>query len=155
MGSRQTRTKAPAQAKNSANPVRAEELRSALELALAEADADERIGPLISATRLRMRFEFPDVGMALNVAGANDDHNLTWSFAEDPGWQPKLELEMNSDVANRYLQGRESLAIAIARGQVRCRGESTIALLYLPAARLICELYRRVIQRDFPDLVMA
>ena len=43
---------------------------------------------------------------------------------------------MSAEVANRYLQGRESLAIAIARGQVRCRGESRAALAYLPAARL-------------------
>ena len=48
---------------------------------------------------------------------------------------------MTAEVANRYLQGRESLAIAIARGQVGCRGVAD-ALLYLPAARLICEPYR-------------
>ena len=59
---------------------------------------------------------------------------------------------MSAEVANRYLQGRESLAIAIARGQVRCRGGSRAALPYLPAARLICEPYRRVVEAEFPDL---
>ena len=62
---------------------------------------------------------------------------------------------MSADIANRYLQGRESLAIAIARGQVRSRGEARAALRYLPAARLICEPYRRVIEADYPDLVAA
>ena len=57
---------------------------------------------------------------------------------------------MDSDVANRYLQGRESLAIAIARGQVAVRGDSRIALLYLPALRLICEPYRRVVETEYP-----
>jgi hypothetical protein len=128
------------------------DFRAALELALAEADADERIGPLIRATKLRLRFEFTDSDLALNLAAGEGDRNLTWSFAKEPGWVPKLELEMDSGVANRYLQGRESLAIGIARGQVRVRGESRVALLYLPAARLICEPYRRVVEADFPEL---
>ncbi|MDX6583738.1 MAG: hypothetical protein QOI10_2922 [Solirubrobacterales bacterium] len=129
-----------------------EQLRAALARTLGEVDADERLGPLIGATRLRMRFEFTDLGMALNVAAADRGHNLTWSFADDPGWPPKLTLMMSSEVANRYLQGAESLAIGIARGQVRWRGDSRTALLYLPAARLIAEPYRRVIEAEYPAL---
>jgi hypothetical protein len=129
-----------------------EQLRAALERTLGEVDADERIGPLIGATRLRMRFEFTDLDMALNVAATEGEHNVTWSFADDPGWSPKLTLRMTSDTANRYLQGRESLAIGIARGQVSCRGDSRTALLYLPAARLICKPYRRVVETEYPAL---
>jgi hypothetical protein len=132
--------------------LRREQLRAALERALGEADTDEQIGPLIGATRLRMRFEFTDLKMALNVAAAEDDHNLAWSFADDPGWRPKLVLRMTSEVANRYLQGRESLAIGIARGQVRCQADSGAALLYLPAARLLTVPYRRVVESDYPAL---
>ena len=130
-----------------------EQLRDALERTLREIDEDERLGPLIGATGLRMRFEFTDLGMALSVAAGGGDRNLTWSFADDPGWASKLTLRMTSDVANRYLQGRDSLAIGLARGQVRCRGDSRTALLYLPAARLLREPYRRVIEADYPALV--
>jgi len=133
---------------------RAEELVAALERALAEADADERVGPLIGATRLRLRFELREPELTVNLAAAEDDHNLTWSFADDPGWSPKLLLRMPAEVANRYLQGRESLAIAIARGQVSCKGESRVALLYLPATRLLCEPYRRVVETEFPALAV-
>ena len=136
--------------------VRPDELRAALDEALAASEADELIGPRIRATGLRMRFDLPDVGIVLYVrAGDEGEPNLVWSFDEAPDWRPRLELEMSAEVANRYLQGRESLAIAIARGQVRCRGESRAALAYLPAARLICEPYRRVIAAGFPDLVAA
>ena len=62
---------------------------------------------------------------------------------------------MPAAVANRYLQGRESLAIAIARGEVSCKGEPRTALLYLPAARLLGEPYRRVVEAEFPALVAA
>ena len=130
----------------------AQDLRAALERALTAVDSDERLGPLIGATRLRMRMEFTDLGTALNVASAEGDHNLVWSFDDDPGWPPKLTLRMTGDVANRYLQGRESLPIAIARGQVHCSGDSRTALLYLPAARLLAEPYRRVVEADYPAL---
>jgi hypothetical protein len=129
-----------------------DEFRAALEQALALADSDERIGPLLAATKLRMRFEFPDAGMQLNIAaGDGEGSNLRWSFAE-VDWPPKLELTMESAVANRFLQGRESLAIAIARGRARYRGESHTALLALPATRLLCEPYREVVREDFPAL---
>ena len=61
---------------------------------------------------------------------------------------------MPAEVANRYLQGRESLAIAIAHGQVSCKGDSRVALLYLPATRLLCEPYRRVVETEFPALAV-
>jgi hypothetical protein len=129
-----------------------EQIRAALDQALREADADDRLGPLIGATGLRMRIELTDLGMAVNVAAADAGRNLTWSFADDPGWSPKLTLLMTSDVANRYLLGRESLAIGIAHGQVRCRADSRTALVYLPAARLIGESYRRVVEAEYPAL---
>ncbi len=135
--------------------VRRAEFRAALEQALSDADADQRIGPVVGATRLRLRFEFTDCDLALNVAAAEHGRNLAWSFDDDPGWAPKLVLEMDSAVANRYLQGLESLAIAIARGEVRLRGESRVALLYLPAARLLCDAYRRAVEADFPALVAS
>jgi hypothetical protein len=132
--------------------VRPVEFRAALDEALARADADPRIGPMIGATKLRLRLVCSDCGLALNIAASDGEHNLTWSFDEHPGWSPKLELEMDAAVANRYLQGRESLAIAIVHGQVRVRGESRTALLYLPATRLLCESYRQVVEVGYPAL---
>ncbi|MGH2950826.1 MAG: hypothetical protein ACRDKX_02130 [Solirubrobacterales bacterium] len=134
--------------------VRPAEFRAALGEALALADADDKVGPLIRAAGLRMRFEFPDAKMVLNLAAASSGkRHIQWSFSDDVGWEPKLELTMSSAVANRYLQGNESLAIAIARGQVHFHGESRVAVLYLPATRLLCEPYRKVIVADYPELV--
>ena len=135
--------------------VRPDEFRAALDEALAVADADDRVGPLIRAAGLRMRFEFPDARMVLNLAAASEAQHIRWSFSDEGDWDPKLELTMSSAVANRYLQGRESLAIAIARGQVRVEGGSRVALLYLPATRLLCEPYRKVVARGYPQLFVA
>jgi hypothetical protein len=131
-----------------------EDFRTALERTLTEADTDEHLGPLLGATRLRMRFEFTDANLGLNLAAGDSGRNLSWSFG-DPAWPPRLVLTMETATANRFLQGAESLPIAIARGHVRCRGESRAALQYLPATRLLAKPYLRVVERDFPDLLVA
>jgi hypothetical protein len=130
------------------------ELREVLERLLRSVDADERVGPLLRAAALRIRFEFPDRNTVLNVRASEEGgSHLSWSFG-DVDWEPRLTLTMESEVANGYLQGRESLPIAIARGKVRPRGESRVALLYLPALRLICEPYRRLIGNSYPHLAL-
>ncbi len=132
----------------------AEDFRAALERALTEAELDDRIRPLICATGMRLRLVFTDIGLELNVAASPDDQRLEWSFGE-VDWEPRLTLEMETEIANRYLLGRESLAIALARRQVRVRGDTRTALLYLPATRRICEPYRRVVESAFPTLAAA
>src|SRR3954454_8654169 len=106
------------------------EFQALLDEVLTDVNADDRAGPVMRATGLRMRFEFPDIGLTLNV-GASDDsgRNLDWTFGKRPPWKPKLELRMDSDLANGYLQGKESRAIAIARKRVRVKGSSHIALV--------------------------
>ena len=129
------------------------EFRTLLGHVLSEVDGDERIGALLRAADLTVRFRFPDLDLTLNVAASDESgHHLRWRFADDVPWSPKLEMEMDSDVANRYLQGDESLAVAIARGRVRVRGDSRVTLLYVPAIRLVCEPYRQVVAAEFPHL---
>ena len=119
-------------------------------------DADERAGPLLRAAHLRTRFEFTDLRLGLNLASAEtEDRCVEWDFGHRPQWQPKVTLAMSSDVANRWLQGRESLAIAIARGRVRCRGETRSTLIFVPLAKLLAEPYRRLLEGEYPHLCLA
>jgi hypothetical protein len=138
-----------------AQPVDEAELRRLLDEVLSEVDADERAGPLLRAAGLRLRFRFPDLGMVLNVATSDEpEHHLRWRFSDDVDWEPKLELQMDSPVANAYFQGRESLAIGIARGRVKAKGDTRCALLYVPALRLIAEPYRRLVRDQAPHLAL-
>ena len=134
----------------------ADEFRDVLDGLLASVEADERTGPLLRAAHLRARFEFTDMDLNLNVASAEDGERcIEWGFARRAPWTPKVVLRMDSGVANRWLQGRESLAIAIARGRVRCAGETKSTLFFVPVARLLTEPYRRVIEADFQHLKLA
>ena len=133
----------------------AEELREVLEALLETIDRDERAGALIRAAGPRMRFEFTDRGVILNLAPAEETgHNIRWRFGDGVEWEPRLRLWMDSATANRYLQGRESLAIGIARGRVRAEGNARAALLYVPAMKLLIEPYRRLVAERFPRLAI-
>jgi hypothetical protein len=133
----------------------ATEFRDLLDEALSELDADEKSGPLLRAAGLRMRFDFSDLRLVLNVAASEElDHHLRWEFSDAVEWEPKLSLRMDSRIANAYLQGKESLAIAIARGRVRLKGDTRCALLYVPALRLVVGPYRRLVRQEYPHLLV-
>jgi hypothetical protein len=133
----------------------ATEFRELLDEVLSQLDADEKSGPLLRATGLRVRFDFPDLGMVLNVAASEEPgHHLRWEFSDAVDWEPKLNLSMDSQIANAYLQGKESLAIAIARGRVRYNGETRCALRYVPALGLVVAPYRRLVRREYPHLLV-
>jgi hypothetical protein len=133
----------------------AEEMREVLGRALRELDADQHAGPLLRAAGLSLRLEMTDIDLVVRVAASDEgEHHLKWSFG-DPPEPAKLVLRMDSATANAYLQGEESLAIAIARGKVRTSGESRTALLYLPAMRLVVEPYRRLVKERYPHLSLA
>ena len=131
------------------------EFRDLLDRALTEVDADNQSGPLLRAAGVRVRLAVPDLGLVLNVAPSEEaGHHLRWAFSDAGNWQPKLSLTMASEIANAYLQGKESLAIGIARGEVRCDCETRSALLYVPAIRLIVDRYRRLVRREHPHLLV-
>jgi hypothetical protein len=131
------------------------ELREVLEDVLEAVDGDETAGTLVRAARPRLRIEITDRELVLNLAPSDEPHHkLRWRFDDDIDWEPQLRMWMDSATANRYLQGRESLAIAIARGRVRCEGDARTALLYVPAMRFLIEPYRRLVRERFPDLAI-
>jgi hypothetical protein len=127
----------------------------ALDSALRALDSDERAGALIRASGIRMRIEMPDVGRVVSIASVHSGAgHIRWSFDEVVDWEPRLVIRIDSEVANRFLQGRESLAIAVARGRVKVEGDPRFTLLYIPALRLLVEPYRAAICAEAPELVV-
>lgn len=134
----------------------AAELREVLTELLSTIDRDPELGPRLRSVGASYRYVFPDLDLTLNVAGSEDgDHCVRWSFSEHPDWEPALTLEMSSEVANRYLQGRENLAIALARRRIRCSCDARVALNLLPVNRALSARYRDVLERHFPHLLLA
>ena len=86
---------------------------------------DREIGPKLRGRKIPQRYLFTDYGLLLNVKGSETararrgDH-LVWAWGTPKGpWEPKVTLEMTSEVANRYFQGRENVPLAIATDRIR------------------------------------
>jgi hypothetical protein len=140
---------------SSGSSAAAAEFRQLLDEVLRETDADDQAGPLLRAAGLKIRFDFPDLPLVLCLAATEEgSHHLEWKFSDSVDWKPKLTLKMDSKVANAYLQGKESLAIAIAHGRVEASGDTRSALVYIPAMRLLVSSYSRVVTQEHPNLVL-
>jgi hypothetical protein len=132
----------------------ARELREILDAVLSALDQDPDAGPRLRAAAAPVRLEFPDLKLALNVFAA-DRGGLRWDFARRCSTPPKLRLRMDSEFANRLLQGRESPAIAICRGRLETKAEDAAAALrFFGAVKLLVLRYRKVIAERYPHLVL-
>jgi hypothetical protein len=133
----------------------AAELREVLTELLRAVDEDSELGARLNAAQVSHRYVFTDLGLTLDVASSDDeDHNVEYSFDAESESEPALTLEMTSEVANRYLQGRENLAIAIARRRIRCAGNSRAVLNLLPIHRALGDCYREVLRRGHRHLLL-
>jgi hypothetical protein len=116
---------------------------------------DPDMGPKLRDADTPQRFEFPDFDLVLNVrAGRGDEPNLAWEWSDEIDWDPKVRMAMDSDVANRYFQGKENVAIAIARRRIKPGGDMKAALAILPLTKPVFTRYREMIAADYPHLAV-
>ena len=138
--------------------IEAEALRELIDRVLSELDADERKGAFLRAAGLHLRIEVTDLNLAVQVDSSVDsDRHLAWTFGDATAAADAaaLTLAMDAASANAYLQGRESLPVAIARGRVKCSGDVKAALVALPALRLWVDPYKTWVKRLHPEMSVA
>ena len=132
------------------------ELREILDLVLSEIDQDPEEGPRLRGAAAPLRLEFTDLKLVCNVSADDGGrHCLRWDFKKRSSEDPKLSLTMESEFANRLLQGRENPAIAIARGRLRPSvSDAGAALRFFPAAKPFFSRYREVVAEKYPHLAV-
>lgn len=132
----------------------AAELRELLDAVLQAVNLDPDAGPRLRAAAAPLRFEFTDPELTLTLTPAADG-GLAWDFSGSSEVRPRLRLSMESDFANRLLQGRESPAVAIVRGRLRTRIEDVgAALCFFGGARPFFAHYREIVAESYPHLVV-
>jgi hypothetical protein len=117
-------------------------------------DADPAMGPDLKTADVPQRFEFTDVDMVVNIRGTRpgEDGNLHWEWTDDVDWEPKVRMAMSSETANRYFQGRENVAMAIARRRIKAGGDVKAALSLIPVTKPIYERYAALVESEYPHL---
>src|SRR5918992_2887234 len=101
------------------------EFKAVMDRVFAMMDDDPEMGPKLRDADVPMRFEFEDVDMVVNIRAAREgeDGNLHWVWTDDVDWEPKVRMTMSSETANKYFQGKENVAVAIARRRIKSGGD--------------------------------
>jgi hypothetical protein len=131
----------------------ADEFRQVMDKTFGLMSDDPDIGPKLRDADTPQRFEFPDLDLVVNVTAGNEE-NLRWDWTDDVPWEPEVEMTMDSEIANRYFQGKENIAIAVARRRIRSKGNTKKALALVPVTKPVFAQYREMIEADYPHLVV-
>jgi hypothetical protein len=116
---------------------------------------DPDMGPKLRDAEAPQRWEFPDLDLVVNVTAAEEGsrENLRWEWSDDVDWEPEVVMTMESSVANRYFQGKENIAMAVARRRIKTSGNFKKALALVPVTKPVFKLYREMLEREYPHLV--
>ena len=135
----------------------AAEFREVMDKVFTIMSTDSDMGPKLRDAQTPQRFEFPDFDLAVNITYAEtveDGQNLRWEWSDDVDWEPEVEMTMDSDVANRYFQGKENIAMAIARRRIKTSGNVKKALALVPITKPVSGLYLEMLEAEYPHLVV-
>ena len=117
---------------------------------------DPDMGPKLRDADVPQRFEFTDVDLVVNIRAARsgEDGNLHWGWTDDVDWEPKVKMAMSSETANRYFQGKENVAVALARRRIKSGGDVKAALSLIPITKPIYARYRELVEEEYPHLAV-
>jgi hypothetical protein len=114
---------------------------------------DPDMGPKLRDADTPQRYEFTDLDLVVNIrAGHPHEPNLAWEWTDEVSWEPKVKMTMSSETANRYFQGKENVAIAIARRRIKAGGDVKAALAIIPITKPLFARYREMIAQHYPHL---
>ena len=133
-----------------------DEFRTVMDQIFEMMSTDPEMGPKLREAQTPQRFEFPDMDLVVNIKDADevlDGKHLEWVWSDDCDWDSDVEMVMDSDVANRYFQGKENVAMAIARRRIKTSGNVKKALALVPITKPVFEQYRAMVESDYPHLV--
>ena len=119
-------------------------------------DSDPDMGPKLRDADVPQRFEFTDLDLVVNIraAKADEDGNLYWEWTDDVDWEPKVMMAMSSETANKYFQGKENVAMALARRRIKSGGDVKAALSLIPITKPIYARYREFVEAEYPHLAV-
>jgi hypothetical protein len=130
------------------------EFREVMDRIFKMMSSDPDMGPKLRDADVPQRFEFSDVDMVVNIraAGAGEEGNLHWEWTDDVDWEPKVKMTMSSETANKYFQGKENVAIAIARRRIKAGGDVKAALSLIPITKPVYARYSQMVSDEYPHL---
>jgi hypothetical protein len=133
-----------------------QEFREVMDRIFSLMDEDPDMGPRLRDADVPQRFEFEDLDLVVNIRAAtpDEDTNLVWVWSDDVAWESKVRMSMSSETANRYFQGKENVAMALARRRIKAGGDVKAALALMPITKPVFAHYRELVAREYPHLAL-
>jgi hypothetical protein len=130
------------------------QFREVMDRAFGLMSDDPDMGPRLRAADVPQRFEFPDADLVVNIRAGRtgEGANLHWEWTDEIDWEPRVRMTMSTDTANRYFQGKENVAMAIARRRIKTGGDVRAALEILPLTKPVFAPYAAMIRAEYPHL---
>jgi hypothetical protein len=131
------------------------EAREVLDQVFALMSEDPDMGPKLRDADVPQRFEFEDVDLVVNIRAARpgEEGNLVWIWSDDVDWEPKVQMTMSAETANKYFQGKENVVMAIARRRIRTGGDVKAALSLMPITKPVFARYEALLRERYPHLL--
>jgi len=133
----------------------AREFRTVMDQVFTMMSEDPQMGPALRDADVPQRFEFEDLDLVVNIRAARSGEpgNLHWAWTDDVDWEPRVRMSMSSETANRYFQGKENVAMALARRRIKSGGDIKAALSLIPITKPIYARYRAYLEAEHPHLL--
>jgi hypothetical protein len=133
-----------------------EEFRTVIDRVFSMMSEDPDMGPKLRDADVPQRFEFTDLDLVVNIRASRpeEEGNLHWEWSDDVDWEPKVRMAMSSETANRYFQGKENVAMALARRRIKSGGDVKAALSLIPITKPIYARYRQFVEDEYPHLAV-
>ncbi len=130
------------------------EFREVMDRTFSMMSEDPDMGPKLREADTPQRFEFTDLDLVVNIRAARDGEggNLHWEWTDDVDWEPRVKMTMSTETCNKYFQGKENVAMAIARRRIKTGGDVKAALSLIPITKPIYERYREMVTSEYPHL---
>src|SRR5215217_3747362 len=130
------------------------EFREVMDRIFSLMDEDADMGPRLRDADVPQRFEFDDLDLVVNIRAATPDEpsNLVWAWSDDVAWDARVQMKMSSETANRYFQGKENVALAIARRRIKTGGDVKAALALMPITKPLFDRYKDMVAEEYPHL---
>lgn len=128
-----------------------QEFKEAFEHIFVLMNEHPQVGRTLRDAHAPHRFLITDLGLELNVTAAPDSEErqgrfLTWVWGPCD-WKPTITLTMSSETANRFFQGKENVALAVALGRVKVSGPIGTILKLAPVTGAIHPVYRHWLEQ--------
>ena len=132
-----------------------DEFREVMEKTFTIMSTDPDMGPKLKEADTPQRFEFDDLDLVVNIRATREgeEGNLLWKWSDEVDWEPRVRMTMSSETANKYFQGKENVAMAIARRRIKTGGDVKAALAILPITKPVYAQYRELVEAEYPHLV--